>query len=113
VKRQGSYDKQLKAEEARVRLRSAFEQKLRAVNTPNDALAFVGQVPKVGAMDRVWYSNFAFFWGNAFAIPGGADRGELSLYLGVVRRIGANGGLKAEALSEIEERINSAMGGRP
>jgi hypothetical protein len=81
--------------------------KLAKVKDLKDALMLAHSGPGPDRPGRRYYSNFQFFMGG-FAVPGGANGTERSMYLQIVRRLDANGELKPGALAEVEERFKEA-----
>jgi len=82
---------------------------LGALQTFDDAVALVGQAPPPDAPGRRFYSNLGFFL-NDFAVPNGSGSDERRLYLQLVQRIDAAGGLKPSALAPIERVIKASLG---
>lgn len=85
-----------------------FRPKLEALQTFDDAVRLVGQAPPPDAPGRRYYSNLGFFL-NGFAVPAGSGYTERALYLQLVQRIDAAGGLKPGALEPIERVIKASL----
>ena len=77
---------------------------MREISDPVEALEFAhSSYPN--SPGRRYYSNLAFFLGNAFHRPGGASRAELGLCIGLIRRFDEAGELPPGAAEQVTARL--------
>jgi hypothetical protein len=113
MSRKPEWMKRQEIAEASRKAMDRYLKTLASVNGIEDALKLIAHPPAVDTSGRPFASNFAFFWGHEFMIPGSACEAELREYLGLVRRLDANGELKPGALADVERRLTEAMRTRP
>jgi hypothetical protein len=94
--------------DAERRVWDIFRPKLQAVKNFVEAQILAAETPPPNAPGRRFYSNLAFFLG-CFGVPGGSSYAEKALYLQLIKRLDAGGGLNAGARQKIEDDLHRAM----
>jgi hypothetical protein len=84
-----------------------FRLKFAAIASFVEAQLLV-QRSRPGSPGRHFYSNLGFFLGE-FAVPHGAGRDELVLYLEFIQRIDAAGQLKPDVGKNVERALQDAI----
>lgn len=94
--------------DAESRVWDLFRPKLEAVQNFAGAQILAAETPPPNAPGRRFYSNLAFFL-SSFGVPGGSSYAEKALYLQLIKRLDAGGGLKPGARQKIEKDLRLAM----
>ena len=97
MKRKGrktSGERRSELEESELKAWENFKRRLSAINGVAQALELSMSTRGESFPGRQYYSNFAFFMQNAFAIPGGSNSEERELYRELLERLEAGGSVK-------------------
>lgn len=100
---------QIRWHEQSDRRRNHLYDRLREVSTYDDVVRLANETPGPIQPGRSYYSNLAFFLGNAFCPPEGATVAELQLYMGVIERIDVNGDLNEGAKETVVKALQDAI----
>ena len=109
MRRRGANDKQLH-EEAQHRAWERFRVRLEAATCLADAMKLYADAPPPDSPGRAYYSNLGFFLlHSSFAIPGGADLSERTMYLSLVERMATRGEITPDVAKRVQEELQHSI----
>ena len=104
MRRRGGHD------EAQQRAWEHFRARLEAATCLADAMKLYSDAPPPDSPGRAYYSNLGFFLlHSSFAIPGGADLSERTMYLALVEQMAARGEIKPDVGKRVQQELRHSI----